>query len=44
MPSLYQTAMTTLQIWFSDFQVYLLTLLIDPPICEYQYQYIVFAK
>ena len=30
-PPQYQTCMTTLQIWFSDFQVYLLTLLIDPP-------------
>ena len=33
-PPWYQTSMTTLQISFSDFQVYLVTLLIDPPICE----------
>ena len=41
----YQTGMTTLQIWFSDFQVYLLTLLIDPThMWVYQYHYIVFTK
>ena len=34
-PPWYQTSMTILQISFSDFQVYLVTLPIEPPICEF---------